>query len=141
MATAHNNHFRKSSFFRKYKCTTCTGNSILKFKILKYIVYHSQTCKNFGNWVYRQEQFHVKSKIPHNIIKASLSYQCLKGSIPNLTQSFSLKLHRSNNTEHTRKDFNCSCILFLAQWVKMSLNLLLLNIGNSAFHINCTNSM
>jgi len=66
----------------------------------------------------------VKSKIPHNIFKASFSYQYLKGSIPNLNQSFSLKLHRSNNTEHVRKDFNCSCILFLAQWVKTSLNLL-----------------
>jgi len=34
MATAHNNYFSKSSFYRKYKCTTRTGNSILKFCIL-----------------------------------------------------------------------------------------------------------
>jgi len=33
MATAHNNYFRKSYFFWKYKCTTCTGNSIFKFCI------------------------------------------------------------------------------------------------------------
>jgi len=36
----------------------------------------------------------MKSKIPHSIFKASYSYQCFKGSIPNVTQSFSLKLHR-----------------------------------------------
>jgi len=47
-----------------------------------------------------------------------LSVFVVKVSRPNGTQSFYLKIHRSNNTEHTRKDFNFSCILFLAQWVK-----------------------